>query len=299
MDGRGQRCEVQTLRERLRLVRHVPRAVVAEPFDRVGRQRVAEARLDRLHHQVAHQVTVDAGRGGCPAHRLPIAAVQREGHPHPLGVVAADLETVRAPAPVALRHGDRAVVRPRVNRWAGVTGQQPSGLAHHAVDALVVQRRPTAAAALPVHQRAGAPIAVAGSGSITARSSAFNSASSRGRRPRRRSVQSAARCARTCTLLRATPRTRHTVFIGRPRAARVAAQSTFVRAPPPRPPSGFRSPASSCPAGAAARGSGGALHPVPWRNHGFARTHGGQGAVALKLAPVKDLIRVHAVLARH
>jgi hypothetical protein len=56
--------------------------------------------LDRHHHQVAHVVAGDASRGGEEAHGFPITAVEREGDPHPLAVVA--LEAIGAPAPIGL-----------------------------------------------------------------------------------------------------------------------------------------------------------------------------------------------------
>ena len=72
-------------------------AVVRQPFDG-DRQAVdpAEPMLDGGHHQVPHVVAGDAARGGEEAHGFPVTAIEREGNPHPLAIVAADLEAIGA-----------------------------------------------------------------------------------------------------------------------------------------------------------------------------------------------------------
>ena len=77
-----------------------------------------------------------------------------------LAGVALDLEAVGAPAGVAGRDGDRAVVRPAGVRASRRLWQKQAIASHHAVGALGVHgwrsRR-----ALLVHQRAGTPVAIA------------------------------------------------------------------------------------------------------------------------------------------
>jgi hypothetical protein len=68
--------------------------------------------LDGGHHQVPHVVAGDAARRGKEAHGFPITAVQRESDPHPLAIVAADLEAIGAPAPNALIDRNAAVMPP-------------------------------------------------------------------------------------------------------------------------------------------------------------------------------------------
>jgi hypothetical protein len=47
-------------------------------------------------HQVTNVVAGDAARGGEEAHGFPVTAIEREGNPHPLAIVAADLEAIGA-----------------------------------------------------------------------------------------------------------------------------------------------------------------------------------------------------------
>lgn len=96
--------------------------------------------LDGGEHEVAHVVAEDAVGDPDEAHRLPVAAVEGGGDADALAVAAGDLESVRAPARVALRHGDAAVVAPLVGS-SGVAGQEQAMGLHHAPDALVVGRR--------------------------------------------------------------------------------------------------------------------------------------------------------------
>jgi hypothetical protein len=92
---------------------NVAAAVVRQPFDG-DRQAVdpAEPMLDGGHHQVPHVVAGDAARGGEEAHGFPVTAIEREGDPHPLAIVAADLEAIRAPTPIALIDRNAAVMPP-------------------------------------------------------------------------------------------------------------------------------------------------------------------------------------------
>ena len=94
--------------------------------------------LDGGHHQVTHVLAGDAARGGEEAHGFPVTAIEREGNPHPLAVVAADLEAVGAPAPIALIHRNAAVMPPLDT--AGVAIEQQAVDLHHPVDPLVIGR---------------------------------------------------------------------------------------------------------------------------------------------------------------
>jgi hypothetical protein len=68
--------------------------------------------LDGRHHQVSHVVTGDAACGGEEAHGFPVTAVEREGDPHSLAIVAADLEAIGAPTAIALIDRNAAVMPP-------------------------------------------------------------------------------------------------------------------------------------------------------------------------------------------
>jgi hypothetical protein len=68
--------------------------------------------LDGGQHQVAHVVAGDAACGGEEAHGFPITAIERKRNPHPLAIVAADLEAIGAPASIALIDCDAAVMPP-------------------------------------------------------------------------------------------------------------------------------------------------------------------------------------------
>ena len=115
----------------------VAAAVIGQPFDRDGQAiDPAEPMFDGSHHQVAHVVAGDAARGGQEAHGFPITAVECEGNPHSLAVVAADLETIGAPAPIAFIHRDAAVMTPLAT--AGVAIEQQAMDLHHPVDPLVI-----------------------------------------------------------------------------------------------------------------------------------------------------------------
>lgn len=160
-DRRGQGRQAQLSRELARLVRYVRRTVVSEPFYGLRRLGLAEPLLDGGQHHVAHQISGLPARGGRPAHRFPIAAVQGEGRPHRLAVVATEFEPVRAPAYIAGINRDAAIVATWGRRWPMSTGQQ-TVIAHDAVDPLVVDRRAALGFALASHKGPGAPIPVTG-----------------------------------------------------------------------------------------------------------------------------------------
>ena len=112
-NGRRSWFETDVASEAARIAGNVAAAVVRQPFD--GDRRAvdpAEPMLDGGYHQVTHVVAGDAARGSEEAHGFPITAIERKRNPHPLAIVAADLEAVGAPAPIALIDCDTAVMPP-------------------------------------------------------------------------------------------------------------------------------------------------------------------------------------------
>jgi hypothetical protein len=71
-----------------------------------------EAMLDGSDHQITNALTADPTRGSEETHGLAITAIEREGDPHPLTVVAAVLKAIGAPASVALIDGDASIMSP-------------------------------------------------------------------------------------------------------------------------------------------------------------------------------------------
>ena len=63
-------------------------------------------------HQMTNVLTADPTCGSEETHGLAITAIEREGDPHPLTVVAADLKAIGAPAAVARIDGDASVMSP-------------------------------------------------------------------------------------------------------------------------------------------------------------------------------------------
>src|ERR1700684_1329375 len=89
----------------------VARAVVGQPFDdRWQSVDWSEAMLDRCDHEVANVLAFNALGGGDKAHSFPIAAVEREGHPDLLPVIAGELEAIGAPAQVGAINGNPTIV---------------------------------------------------------------------------------------------------------------------------------------------------------------------------------------------
>lgn len=99
---------------------------------------------------------------GPPGHDFAVAAVFRERCRDGLARVALDFKAVRAPALVAGVDGNLARVGPARLPAPRRLGQQQAVASHHAIDAFVVHPGQATGAALPVDQRAGAPVAVAG-----------------------------------------------------------------------------------------------------------------------------------------
>src|SRR4030095_10657890 len=76
--------------------------------------------------------------GSEETHGLAITAIEREGDPHPLTVVAADLKAIGAPAAVARINGDASVMSPL--DAAGMAIKQQAVDLHHPVNPLVIGR---------------------------------------------------------------------------------------------------------------------------------------------------------------
>jgi hypothetical protein len=105
---------------------------------------------------------------GCITRRLvpgfvpTIGASPVKGRSHRLARVAFDFKVVRTPALIATGHLYLALMQPARVHTPGRLDKQQAVVSHHAIDAFMVNRRQTSGAALPVDQRAGAPVAIAG-----------------------------------------------------------------------------------------------------------------------------------------
>jgi hypothetical protein len=104
----------------------------------IGRRLTGPNRCSTVASMIAGVVTTDAAHRGQQAHGFTIAAVEGEGHPHLLAVVAADLEAVRASGSVRLVHGNTAVM-PLLGAADMPIKQQAMSL-DNSVDPLVVGR---------------------------------------------------------------------------------------------------------------------------------------------------------------
>ena len=68
--------------------------------------------LDRVHHQVPNMVVADPTGGGDEAHGLAITAIEGEGNPNPVAIIAANIKSIGTPATVSLIDGDPTVMAP-------------------------------------------------------------------------------------------------------------------------------------------------------------------------------------------
>src|SRR5262245_11322201 len=94
--------------------------------------------LNSSEHQITNVLTADPTRGSEETHGLAITAIEREGDPHPLTVVAADLEAIGAPAAVARIDGDASVMSPP--DAASMAIKQHAVDLHHPDNPLVIGR---------------------------------------------------------------------------------------------------------------------------------------------------------------
>ena len=99
---------------------------------------IVERMLDGSEHQITNVLAADPTRGSKEAHGLAITAIEREGDPHPLTVVAADLKAVGAPAAVARIDGDASVMSPL--DATGMAIKQQAVDLHHPINPLVIGR---------------------------------------------------------------------------------------------------------------------------------------------------------------
>ena len=90
-----------------------------------------EAMLDGSEHQITNVLTADPTCGSEETHGLAITAIEREGDPHPLTVVAADLKAIRL-------DGDAPVMSSL--DAAGMAIKQQAVDLHHPVNPLVIGR---------------------------------------------------------------------------------------------------------------------------------------------------------------
>ena len=122
---------------------------------------IAEALLhgfdEHLSHRLARQPLAFPSPEGKD---LAVAAVLCEGCRHGLARVALDLEAVRTPAHIAVRDCHFPLVRPAGLAPPRRLRQQQRMARHHAVDALGIDPRCTGGDSMPVHQCAGASIAI-------------------------------------------------------------------------------------------------------------------------------------------
>ena len=138
-DWRRSRFEADVASKAACLAGEVTAAIVGQPLDG-DRQAIdqPESMLDGSEHQITDVLAADPARGGEEAHGLAITAIEREGDPHPLTVVAADLKAIGAPAAIALIDGDASVMSPL--DAAGMAIKQQAVDLHHPVNPLVIGR---------------------------------------------------------------------------------------------------------------------------------------------------------------
>src|SRR5882762_8406543 len=118
-----------------------------------------EAGPERLVEQQADVVTGQIVRLGHELDRLAVVTVEREGHLHALAVPAADIEAVRAPALVRLRHPHLAGVGAVPS--SDLSRQREFVQPHHPPDPLAVVGSCTVGTTASVHQSVHPPHAVA------------------------------------------------------------------------------------------------------------------------------------------
>lgn len=137
-------------------------AVVGKPFDGLGQHvDAAKAVLDSRDHEVLHVLALDALGGGDMGDCVTVAAVEGEGDPDLLLVVAADLEAVGAPSDVRAFDGDLTVMATLLGR-SGVAHQQQIVHLHDSVNALGIGPRTPGFPGVAAQNGMDTPIAVGG-----------------------------------------------------------------------------------------------------------------------------------------
>ncbi len=139
----GHGLQTQLLGKALGLGGRVAAADICQPFNGLGWLSIGpKPVLHRLHHQVAHQRSIDAFGGGHPAHDFAITTIQRKRHPNPFSVVASQLQSVRTPTRITFLNGHFAHVLPGIHWLVALPEQQQAFVAHHAIDPLVIDPMP-------------------------------------------------------------------------------------------------------------------------------------------------------------
>src|SRR5262245_17668031 len=133
-------------------------AIMRSWTERALSVRAFGAMLDGSEHQITNVLTADPTCGSEETHGLAITAIEREGDPHPLTVVAADLKAIGAPAAVARIDGDASVMSP-LNAADMAIKQQVVGL-HHPVNPLVIGRLQASGQRLALEDGVDTPVAV-------------------------------------------------------------------------------------------------------------------------------------------
>lgn len=110
-------------------------------------------------HHVTHDVTAVAASSRCPADGFPVVAVQRKRHAQRRAVVTTELETVRAPADIALVNGDAPIMSAGITTLAKAPKEQLM-VAHDAIDPLGVHARRTCRFVTTSQQRPDSPVSV-------------------------------------------------------------------------------------------------------------------------------------------
>ena len=114
--------------------------------------------LNGSDHQVTHILACDATSGGEEAHGFTITAVEREGDPHLLSILAADLKAVGAPTPIAFIHCDPTIVPPLDT--TGMAIEQQAMDLHHPVDPFVIGHLAPEGQRLALEDGVDTPVAV-------------------------------------------------------------------------------------------------------------------------------------------
>src|SRR5258706_13980253 len=95
--GGTARLETDVLGKTACLPSNVAGPVVAQPFCRARQPgNLSKALAHRFHHYVPNELAAEAGSCRCKGDRLAIAAIEAEGHAHPLAVAASDLKAIGA-----------------------------------------------------------------------------------------------------------------------------------------------------------------------------------------------------------
>ena len=110
---------------------------------------MAKALFDSGQHHVSNPVAAVSARARHPSHGFPVAAIERESHAQRFAIVAAEFETVGAPARVAVVDRDTAVMPTLDAREHPLAFQRQGVVTHDPIDPLGVHWGYPLALALP------------------------------------------------------------------------------------------------------------------------------------------------------